>query len=64
MSRREKFWSWLAYRTPKPLVYWCGIRMVAHATTGQFSDQVVPELTAMDAVKRWEEPRREFRCQE
>lgn len=49
-----KLWTWLAYRLPRPLVYWAAIRLMAHATTGQYRDQVVPDLTAMDALKRWE----------
>ena len=39
---------------PKRLVYFCSIRLIANATTGEHSDQIVPELTAMDALKRWE----------
>jgi len=27
---------------------------MAHATTGEYGSTVVPELTAMDALKRWE----------
>jgi hypothetical protein len=50
---RKKFWSWLAYKLPRPLVYWAAIRLMAAATTGQYSSQVVPELTAMEALKRW-----------
>ena len=55
MSRREKFWMWLAWRLPKQLVYWASIRLMAHATVGPYSSQIVPELTAADALKRWEE---------
>ncbi len=39
---------------PKWVVYWCSVRLMAHATTGKWSKQVVPELTALDALKRWE----------
>jgi hypothetical protein len=41
---------------PKWLVYWCAIRLIAHATQGPHSNTIVPELTAMDALKRWEGP--------
>jgi len=51
---KEKIWMWIAFRLPKPLVMWASIRMIAHATQGEYSSQVVPELTAMDALKRWE----------
>jgi hypothetical protein len=32
---------------------WCAVRLMAHATVGQYSKQIVPELTAIDALKRW-----------
>ena len=38
---------------PRWLVYWCAVRLIAYATTGKYSDTVVPELTAMDALARW-----------
>jgi hypothetical protein len=38
---------------PRQVVYWAAIRLMAHATQGKYSTQVVPELTAMDALKRW-----------
>jgi hypothetical protein len=53
----EKFWMWLAWRLPRPLAYWCAIRVNVHATQGPFSNQEVPALLAMDALKRWEEIR-------
>jgi len=31
-----------------------GIEVGAHATQGQYSNQEVPALTFMDALKRWE----------
>lgn len=43
----------LAWLMPRRLVYWCAIRLMANATTGEHSSQVVPDLTAMDALKRW-----------
>lgn len=50
----EGFHIWLAYSiVPKRLAYWCAIRVIFHATTGEYSEQVVPELTAMDALKRY-----------
>jgi hypothetical protein len=32
---------------------WCAIRVMAHATQGRWSNQVVPDLLAMDALDRW-----------
>lgn len=51
-------WAWqaIAWRLPHELVRWCFVRVVAHATTGRFGWTVVPKLSAMDALKRWDEP--------
>lgn len=45
----------IAWIMPRWLVFYCAIRVIAHATTGKYGNQVVPDLTAMDALKRWEE---------
>ena len=52
---KEKSMFWFVWKLPKNLVYFCAIRVVAYATTGKYSNTIVPELTAMDAVKRWED---------
>lgn len=58
MSRRmDKFWMKLAWCLPRALVKWCAYRVGAHATQGQWSNQEVPALTFMDAMKRWDEPK-------
>jgi hypothetical protein len=49
----EKLRMWFVWHMPKWVVYWCSIRMIAHATQGEYSNQIVPELSAMDALKRW-----------
>lgn len=49
----EKLWIKLAWLMPKKLVYWCAIRLGANATQNEYSNQVVPELKFMDALKRW-----------
>ena len=51
----ERFWLWMAHRMPRNLVYWCAIRLGAHATQGEYSTQIVPDLRFMDALKRWEQ---------
>lgn len=51
---KEKMLIWIAWHMPKSLVKWCSIRLLANATQGEYSSQVVPELYAMDALKRWE----------
>ena len=48
------FWLWLAYRLPKRLVYYCGIRIGVNGTCGKYSNQVVGELTMIEGIKRWD----------
>lgn len=50
----ERLWMWIAWRLPRNLVKWCAVRLGGNATTGKWPAQVVPELTFMDAVQRWE----------
>ena len=50
---RNRLCEFIAYRLPARVVYWAAIRMFAHATTGKYSEQIVPDLTAMDALQRW-----------
>ena len=52
----DKFYFWLAWWLPRCLIKWSAIRLIAHATQDRWSSQVVPELSAMDALKRWDEP--------
>lgn len=52
---KERFYLWFVWLLPRDLIYWCAIRLGAHATTKKYSAQIVPELTFMDALKRWEE---------
>ena len=50
---KEKLLMWIAWHLPRSLVMWCAMRVGAHATTGKYSSQVVPDLKFMDAMKRW-----------
>lgn len=50
----EKITMAIAWAVPRKLAYWCAVRVGAHATQGQYGNQVVPELMFMDALKRWE----------
>lgn len=52
----EKLCIAIAWRLPHRLVEWCAIRVIAHATQGQFENQVVPDLLAVDALARWKSP--------
>lgn len=51
---RERLWLWFIHRLPKKIIYWCAVRLGAHATTGKYGNTIVPNLTFMDALKRWE----------
>ncbi len=51
---KEQLCKWLAWNLPRQLVMWCAVRVIADATQGPYSNQIVPELSAMDALKRWE----------
>ena len=50
---REKITMALAWALPRKIVYWCAIRVIAHATQGKYGLTVVPDLTAMEALRRW-----------
>ncbi len=50
---KEKLLIWISWKLPRSIAYWCAIRVMAHATQGPYSDQVVPDLSAMDALKHW-----------
>ncbi|HET6725909.1 MAG TPA: hypothetical protein VFH85_07890 [Gammaproteobacteria bacterium] len=45
----------VARMMPRWLVYYCAMRLISHATSGEYENTIVPELTAMDALKRWEQ---------
>ena len=51
---RERLWTWFIWHLPRSVIYRSAIRLIAAATTGEYSDVSVPELTAMDAVRAWE----------
>ena len=51
---KEKILMFITWRLPKSLIYWCAIRLEASATQDQYSNQIVPDLLFMDALKRWE----------
>jgi hypothetical protein len=51
----EKFWIWLAWKLPRPLVLWCAVRLLSAATAGKYGDQCPSELRALEALQRWGE---------
>jgi hypothetical protein len=52
---RQKIWMKLAWKMPRKLAYWASIRVISNATVGTYSDQIVPDLKALDALQRWDE---------
>jgi len=52
-KRFDGLLRWIVWRLPKRFVMWSYIRVVAHATTGEYGNTIVTDLTAMDALKRW-----------
>jgi hypothetical protein len=53
-KRAEKLMRWFVWKLPRKLVMWCYIRVAAHATTGKFGNTIVPEITMMEALQRWD----------
>jgi hypothetical protein len=51
----EKAAMAIAWRLPRRVVMWCYVRVGAHATTGRYGSTLVPEVTMMDALGRWDD---------
>ena len=45
----------VAWLLPRRVVTWCYVRVGAHATTGKYGNTIVPELSMMDALGRWDD---------
>lgn len=50
---KERMIRRVVWRLPRSVVMWAAVRVIANATTGRYANQVVPELSAMDALERW-----------
>lgn len=50
----ERMFMWVAWMMPRKIAYWCAVRVMVHATQGEWSDQEVPALLAIDTLQRWE----------
>ncbi len=48
-------WYWLVDRLPKKLIYFCFMKVMVHATTGKYGNTEVPNITGMEAIKRYGE---------
>lgn len=53
-----KFYQRIVKYVPNKLKYVVAIDVVAHSTTGKYGNTIVPELTAMDAIKRFADDNR------
>ncbi len=53
MYNPSSFYEWIAWKLPKNLVHWCAIRLIAYATTGKYSNTVITEIKAVEALRRW-----------
>jgi len=51
--REVNFWYWVVQLLPTKVIYFCFMQVMAFSTTGKYGSTVVPELTGMDAVKRY-----------
>lgn len=49
-----KFYIWLASKLPKELVWYCGVRMGTHSSTGTYANKAYPEITFFEVMKDWE----------
>lgn len=47
---KDRFYTWLAWRLPRCLVYWVLIR-AGVTTIGD--NEIVPEVTFVDVIQRW-----------
>lgn len=52
-TKQVNFWYFLVNLLPKQLVYFCFMHVMAYSTTGKYGSTVVPELSGMDAIKRY-----------
>jgi len=53
LSWPDRIARWIAWHLPARVVLWAGVLIAVHATSRKYDKQVVPDLTAMDALKRW-----------
>jgi hypothetical protein len=53
MTLQDKLAAVIAYALPNRVIYWAAIRLIVHATTGQYGYTAVSELSAREALKRW-----------
>lgn len=50
---KDKFYSFLAMKLPKRLVYWCCIVVGAYATTGKYGDGNIDKIRYLTVIERY-----------
>lgn len=50
---REKLMLKFVWMLPNKLVYWCAIRLMAHATQGEWGNESPTKVNIMTALQRW-----------
>ena len=53
-QKGEGIIKFIVWRLSKRIIYWSAIRLIAYGTQGKYGNTIVPDLSAMDALKRWE----------
>lgn len=53
----DGLWLWLVRFIPRSVVYWAGVRLLAHATSGQYSDTHVANVSGIEMLRRWQAKR-------
>lgn len=51
--KKDDFLFWLVAKLPVRIIYFCFIHVMAYATSGKYKSTIVPELTGMEAIKRY-----------
>lgn len=51
-AKREHVLFWVGRRMPRSVRYFATVVSCAEATTGRYSDTLVPEITMMEMLKR------------
>lgn len=52
-KRKEHILMWIAWHLPKNIAYWCTVRVITHATQGEWAKEDVLEIRALDILPRW-----------
>ncbi len=50
---KEKLTMWIVWHLPRCMIVWAAIRLMAHATTGEYAHQDTSAITFADALNRW-----------